>query len=66
MMPDLRFHNEGTLIGLTILTPRARAWVEDNCVTEPWQFMGATLWIDHGCASDVIDGAMADGLEVTA
>ena len=40
------------------------SFIDANCCAEPWQWAGDTLNIDVRYAADVIDGAMADGLNV--
>lgn len=40
--PDVITDNFGSIVGITPMTPAAREWLDENCQTEPWQWLGAT------------------------
>ena len=63
-MPDLRVLDQGTVVLFTPVSERGREWLEANCATESWQWLGSSLGIDHRMAGPVIEGAINDGLEV--
>jgi hypothetical protein len=44
------------------MTPVAREWIDENCQTEPWQWLGLTLNVDYRCAADILQGMADDGL----
>ena len=62
--PDVLVSNEGTIFCFTPLTPRAKAWFDDNVVTEPWQWLGATCVVEHGFALGLAVGMKVAGLEL--
>lgn len=61
---DVTVSNQGSLIMLSIITPEAKAWVEENVQTETWQWLGNNLCVEPRYADNVIDGMQADGLSV--
>ena len=65
-MSDVRVIQDGSMVGLHMLTDDAEGWVADNVATEPWQWMGKILWVDHRMAGAVIEGMQAEGLALDA
>jgi hypothetical protein len=63
-MADVRVIQNGSMIGLHMLTDDAEAWMADNVATEPWQWMGKILWVDYRMAGAVIEGMQDENLEV--
>lgn len=63
-MSDVSVMDEGTLVGITPLSDEARAWVKEHVQSEPWQWLGPTLWADHRMAQSLLNGMEADGLEL--
>ena len=61
---DVITNNFGSVVSLTPMTPAARQWINENCHTEPWQWLRATLNIDSRFAADLIQGMVDDGLTV--
>ena len=47
---------------LELKTEGAREWVEGNVQTEPWQWLGQTLVVDHRCIEDLELGMVDAGL----
>lgn len=54
--------DHGTLVGFTPLTPDAKAWIDDNVISEAHNWMGSTLYVEHRYANDLIDGLSAEGM----
>jgi hypothetical protein len=63
-MPDFILENHGNIILLRPITDAARAWLDFNCVPEPWQWFGDALAVEPRCAPDIIDGLRDDGFTV--
>jgi hypothetical protein len=63
-MADVQISFHGSVVGLTPLTDTAKTWIDDNCETEGWQWLGSTLYIDTRYAGDVQAGMENDGLEI--
>ncbi len=61
---DVHVENEGSIFVFTPMTPAAREWVDDNVHSEPWQWTGASLCVDHRFARDLAQGMLTDGLNV--
>lgn len=61
---DVNVNFSGSVVGFTPLNDTAKTWISDNCVTEGWQWLGPTLYVDTRYADDIQDGMENDGLEV--
>jgi hypothetical protein len=61
-MTDVRIIQQGSMVGLHMLTDEAEAWFADNVATQPWQWMGKILWVDQRMAEAVVEGLQAEGL----
>ena len=61
---DVTISDDGTLVGFTALTRRAKQWIELNVSTEGWQWLGDTFYNDHRFAQELIEGMWGDGLIV--
>jgi hypothetical protein len=61
---DVLHEDYSSIHMLTPLTAAARAWVQKNVPTEPWQWQGASLAVEHGYIQDILDGMEAAGLQV--
>lgn len=60
--PDVITDNFGSIVGITPMTPAAREWIDENCQTEPWQWLGATLNVDTRYAGPILEGMAEAGL----
>ena len=58
---DLLVLNDGTLVGLQPLTEASHDWLYDHAQTEPWQWLGGVLWLDHRSAEALTEALSADG-----
>lgn len=63
-MADLLVRDEGTVVVFRPATDAAKEWVAENIVSEPWQWLGGRLAVDHRYADSIIQSAAYDGLEV--
>lgn len=63
-MVDLLIRDEGTVVVFRPVSDAARQWIDDNVISEGWQWLGGTLAVDHRYADSIIQGAMLDGLGV--
>lgn len=54
--------DEGTVILITPLTKKARARIDENVYSEPWQWLGNGLAVDHDLADDLLNGITEAGL----
>jgi hypothetical protein len=48
----------------TPVSEAARRWIDENVVSEPWQWLGDALCVDIRCARDLIDEIAAAGFEI--
>jgi hypothetical protein len=60
--PDVLVHNEGTVFLFNPLTARAKEWIDDNVETEPHQWFGTTLVVEHRYAWGLAQGMKQNGL----
>lgn len=44
------------------ITPKARAWVDDNVGVEDWQWTGGGFAVDHRFIEGLIDGMIENEL----
>jgi len=61
---DVLVRDEGTIAQLIPLTAAARNWIEDNCNTESWQWLGDALCIEPRYAVAVTEGLRENGYTV--
>jgi len=59
--PDVLVRNEGTVFVFCPLTERARAWIDENVQTEPWQWFGNALVVEHRYAWGLATGMKEAG-----
>ncbi len=52
-MSDFLFADHGSVIAIVPLTPAAISWIDDNVVSEPWQWLGGALCVDPHHARDL-------------
>jgi hypothetical protein len=45
-----------------LLTARAKKWIEENVQTEPHQWFGTTLVVEHRYAWGLAEGMLDEGL----
>ncbi len=63
MDADIRVADEGTVFLFTILSERARQWVEENVNLEGWQWLGRESFaVDRRYAYPLAEGMQGDGL----
>jgi len=62
--PDVLIRNEGTAWMFNPLTPAAKQWFDENVESEPWQWLGTSLVVDHGMAAGLVQGILDAGLHV--
>ena len=66
MSTDIRIRDQGTLIGFEPVSDEAIEWINDNVFSEPWQWLGPTLWVEHRLAQELAIVLVAAGLNVEA
>ena len=63
---DVEVENHGSVVLLRPITPEAKDWIEENCATESWQFMGTALAVEPRYVSPILAGLREDGFTVSA
>jgi len=61
---DVCISGGGSVYLFALLTPDARAWVEDS-VSDDCQMLGCGLAVEHRYAAALAAGMVADGLAIT-
>lgn len=61
---DVTVHNNGTTVSFELVSPAAREFVREHVETEPWQWLGSTLVVDHRFAEQLAIGLSDNGLVV--
>ena len=64
-MSDFQIADHGSIISIKPASEAARTWVDENVVSEPWQWLGGALCVDIRCARNLIDEIAADGFEIS-
>lgn len=64
-MKDVRVRDAGSIVQFFLLTQKAKDWVRENVESEGWQWMGQALCVDHRYATDLINGMLEAGLELS-
>lgn len=62
--PDVDVNDTGSIVMLTGRTEVGREWLKESVQSEPWQWMGPSLCVDHRFADDLIAVMQSDGLTV--
>ena len=62
--PDVLIRNCGSIWVLCPLTERAKTWFDLNVQSEPWQWSGATIVVEHRFALALLHGISDAGLVV--
>lgn len=61
---DVVVENHGSIVLLRPNTPEASAWIDENCATESWQFLGTALAVEPRCVEPIVEGLQAEGFTV--
>lgn len=64
-MPDFLIADHGSIVWIVPVTDAARQWLGDNARSEPWQWRGGALSIDHRAARDLIQAIEAAGFDIS-
>lgn len=64
MDPDFRVHHDGSVSVLVPVSSAAQVWVEECVQSEPWQWLGAGLVIEHRYIDLITGGARDEGFTV--
>lgn len=61
---DVLCQHSGSLVIFEPQNEEARAWIDENVETEPWQWMGLCLVVDWLYAGDLYEGLWDAGFVV--
>jgi hypothetical protein len=64
-MSDFQIADRGNVILIRPLNEAARRWLDENVVSEPWQWLDGGLAVDHRLARDLVEGIEAAGLSIS-
>ena len=64
-MSDFQITDQGTIILIRPLNEAARQWLDENVVTEPWQWVNDALCVEARFARDLIIEIEQTGFEIT-
>jgi hypothetical protein len=62
---DVYVYQDHRSIGFLPTSPRAREWFARNADSEPGQWLGRVLWVDHRIAVPLFDAVVEAGLRVS-
>lgn len=60
--PDVLVRNCGSMWAFNPLTDAAKTFFDKNVASEPWQWLGSSLAVQHRYAADLAAGMHAAGL----
>lgn len=61
---DVKVECHGSVSQIIAQNEQAEEWIEDNCATEGWQWMGSRLCVESRYVMPIVEGMIEDGLEV--
>jgi hypothetical protein len=64
-MSDFQITDQGTIILIRPLNAAARQWLDENVISEPWQWVQGALCVEARFARDIIIEIEEAGFEVT-
>ncbi len=63
-MRDFLIADHGSIISIRPISNAAMKWIDENVASEPWQWLGGALCVDHRYARDLTDEIAAAGFVV--
>lgn len=63
-MADISIFDQGTLVGFRPNSQDAYCRMDESVMSEDYQWLGRTLWVDHRYADGLIEHLESLGLEV--
>ncbi len=63
-MRDFLIADHGSIISIVPNTEAALKWIDENVVSEPWQWLGGALCVDRRYARDLTDEIAAAGFDL--
>ena len=63
-MSDFQIADRGTVFTIRPLNEAAHQWLDENVVSEPWQWLDGALVADHRLARDLADEITAAGFVI--
>ena len=64
-MPDFLIADHGSIVWIVPVSPAAHRWLDENATSEPWQWQGGALSVEHRCAGDLIQAIEAAGFAIS-
>ena len=64
-MSDFQIADQGTIILIRPLNAAARQWLDENVVSEPWQWVQGALCVETRFARDLLSEIEEAGFVVT-
>jgi virulence-associated protein VagC len=61
---DVTVRDEGTVVVITPVSRRAKAWIENNLQAESWQWIGDAMVVERRYAAELGDAMRGEGLVV--
>jgi hypothetical protein len=62
-MSDFLIADHGSIVTIAPISDAAKEWLDENVVSEPWQWLGGALCVGHRCAGDLIDAIEIAGFD---
>ena len=63
-MRDFLIADHGSIVSIMPMTQAALKWIDENVVSEPWQWLGGALCVDLRYARDLTDEIAAAGFDL--
>ena len=61
LQADFQIDRHGNIIGITPMNGAAHEWLDENCQTEGWEWLGRTLNVHLRVAPAIVEGIAAAG-----
>jgi hypothetical protein len=62
---DVHLYCDGSMVGLSPMSSAAQEWFAENVQSEPWQWLGPTLWIDQRMAPTLVEAIIGQGFQLS-
>ena len=64
-MPDFLIADHGSIVWIVPVSGAAHRWLKENATSEPWQWQGGALSVDHRSAGDLIEAIEAADFDIS-
>jgi hypothetical protein len=64
-IPNFLIADHRSIVTIAPVSPAAHEWLDENATSEPWQWQGGALSVEHRCAGDLIQAIEVAGFDIS-